>query len=60
MRTNEYGRPQDGRRHGDLHHRRWEVSPITFGMNAIVVSLVVSWLTVGISLMTPKTPRGSS
>ena len=33
--------------------------PITFGMNAIVVSLVVSLaLTVGVSLMTPKTPKG--
>ena len=33
--------------------------PITFGMNAIMVSLVVSLaLTVGVSLMTPKTPKG--
>ena len=33
--------------------------PITFGMNAIVISLVVSFaLTVGVSLMTPKTPKG--
>lgn len=33
--------------------------PITFGMNAIVVSLVVSLvLTVVISLVTPKTPKG--
>ncbi|HPC76570.1 MAG TPA: sodium/pantothenate symporter [Synergistales bacterium] len=33
--------------------------PITFGMNAIMVSLAVSLaLTVGVSLMTPKTPKG--
>jgi sodium/pantothenate symporter len=32
--------------------------PITFGMHAIVVALVVSGLlTVGVSMITPKTPR---
>ena len=33
--------------------------PITFGMHAIVTALVVSLaLTVGVSAVTPKTPRG--
>lgn len=36
-----------------------KILPITFGMHAIVVALVVSGvLTVGISWITPKTPRG--
>ncbi|NLB84052.1 MAG: hypothetical protein GX791_07380 [Synergistaceae bacterium] len=34
------------------------ILPITFGMHAIFISLVASLaLTVGVSMVTPKTPR---
>lgn len=60
MRTNEYGGAA-GMLGGLLTYilAAGKYLPITFGMHAIVISLIVSLvLTVGVSLITPKPPKG--